>query len=210
MPVLIKCQTCGKEMFVSPSTAKRIKNCSNCKNKHFRKKYKNINEKEFNKLLKEKWILLNWKASTIAEGREEIFEDLVSRYSICLFRIFARKKNVKNLNSCFNVSMNYETKAYFKEIAKTIEKEKEINKFCLKEKEDYIENKLDLKKYLIDAIKYSYSNCYELYSFCILNKTTKEISKIQKTTEKGISSRLERQRKKIKKEFPEIIKYLRG
>lgn len=53
MPVEVRCQRCGRIMYLTPSYTKRIKNCPSCKNSHHRKVY-HVDEKEFKKYYRQR------------------------------------------------------------------------------------------------------------------------------------------------------------
>lgn len=205
MPVAVKCQRCGRIMYIAPSTAKRIKNCPNCKNSHRRKTY-TVNEKEFKQILNKKMNLINWKSAEVAENNSDFYEELRSRYMVALYRNFARKMSLKNFNHSFHRALRYETSSFLKEVAN----KKEYAQNFIDEYNEDMDNKITCRKYLNDIEEYLIKNRYHelfLYYFCNSSKTS--IGMTFGATEKAIDCRIQRQKRKVQKEFPEIVEYLK-
>lgn len=206
MPVPIKCQNCGKIMWVSPSTARRIKNCPSCKMSHIRKKY-HVDDKEFKQVYKAKMPLICWKAREVSEGDPDIYEELKSRYLLALYRNFARKEEIKNFDSSFNCSLNYETKRVLEELSSKREYTWEfIDKF-----EEDMDSRIMANNYLKEVksylLRHHYNSIIDLY----FNNVPKEkLVKELNTSINKLDNQLYRQRKMLRRDLKEIITYLRG
>lgn len=197
MPIPIKCAKCGCTIWVSPSTAKRIKHCPKCKGSQHRKSY-TCNNSEFKKYLQQYKKLIYWKANEVAQGRLEVFEELTQRYMITLYRHISRMNSIKNFNYSLHMSMKYETCQYFKELESV--KESPYEPYVFKTIE-YIESKMDAQKIQNEVLDFCKEHNYIDILASTLGYSHLEIANITKRTPKGVSSAIDRQRQMLRKTF---------